>query len=89
MMKYLVINSFKDLQDDKFQYRAGDIYPRSGFEPSKARIKELSTTNNRRGIVLIKEIEPEAKPETEEKVADAEEKPKRSRKKKEDVDGNL
>lgn len=94
MSKYLVIDSFKDLQDNKYQYKAGDTYPRLGLEPSKQRIKELSTTNNRRGKVFIVPDEKEeavtktdadavtvTEVETEEKTVEAE-KPKRSRKKK-------
>lgn len=92
--KYLVIDSFKDAQDNKYQYRAGDTYPRSGLNPSDERIKELSTTNNRRGKVFIVPDETEeavaktdadagtvTEVETDEKTVEAE-KPKRSRKKK-------
>lgn len=58
MEKYLVIyKSFRDLQDNGFVYKKGDIYPREGLKPTKARIKELVTTKNKIGKVLIEKIE--------------------------------
>lgn len=88
MMKYLVIKSFTDLQDDNRKYRVGDVYPRSGLEVSDSRLKELSTTKNRRGVKVIEAIKEEEK--VEEKIdnevvpteAEVVEKPKRERKKK-------
>lgn len=88
MMKYLVIKSFTDLQDDNRKYRVGDVYPRSGLEVSDSRLKELSTTKNRRGVKVIEAIKEETK--VEEKIdnevvpteAEVVEKPKRERKKK-------
>lgn len=58
MEKYLVIyKAFKDLEDNGYIYRKGDIYPREGLEPTKKRIKELTSTKNKIGKVLIEEIE--------------------------------
>ena len=56
--KYKVICSFKDLEDNEHIYIANkDIYPREGLEPTKKRIKELSSTKNKIGKVLIEKIE--------------------------------
>lgn len=62
---YRVIVDFVDLQDGDKAYRAGEIY--SPAVMSDERISELSGSNNKRGMPLIKEEE---------------EKPKRGRKKK-------
>lgn len=55
-MKYRVIESFTDLQDNGFAYNRGDEYPRNGVKPSEERVKELSTSANRRGVALIEEV---------------------------------
>ena len=81
---YKVIKTFTDLQDGNYKYITGDTYPRNGLKVSKKRIEELSTTKNRRGIILIEEIK-EEKTEAEEVVVEEAPK-KRSRKKKEDVE---
>ena len=65
-MKYRVIEYFKDLQDNGYEYTAGATYPRSGLDVSEERIAELSGSDNLRGIPLIEATE---------------EKPKKSRKK--------
>lgn len=55
--QYEVIESFKDLEDKEHIYIKGeDTYPREGLEPSKKRIKELSTNKNKTGKPLIKKI---------------------------------
>lgn len=60
MEKYRVINSFKDLEDNNHIYiKDKDIYPREGLEPTKKRIKELTTNKNKIGKVLIEKIEDE------------------------------
>lgn len=51
---YKVIEYFEDLQDDKYAYNVGDIYPREGLNPPAERIKSLASKNNRRGEPLIK-----------------------------------
>lgn len=65
---YKVIVSFNDLQDNNYRYRVNDTYPRKGFDVLPSRLKELSTTANRRGIALIKEIEEEPKIKKPKKV---------------------
>ena len=66
---YRVIKSFTDLQDNNYAYYVGDTFPRNGVEVGAERIAELASYKNRRGIPLIEEIA---------------EKPKRTRKKKEE-----
>lgn len=47
---------WKDLQDNNHIYKKGDVYPREGLEVDKNRIKELASTKNQIGEVLIKKI---------------------------------
>lgn len=56
---YKVLAYFTDLQDNGHPYNEGDIFPRFGLTVSEKRLKELSTTNNRRGIQLIQFVEQE------------------------------
>lgn len=76
-----VIVRFKDLQDNNHLYLPGDIYPREGLEVSEARIKELTGTNNRRGVAAIKEVTPKKpvveKPVIEKPAIEAPQEPKR------------
>ena len=57
--KYKVIHNFKDLLDNDYIYLTSrkDIYPREGLIPTKARIKELTSTNNKIGKAVIEKIE--------------------------------
>lgn len=67
---YKVIVKFTDLQDGNHAYGVGDEFPRTGTKVSKERLKELSTSANRRGFPLIKEVKAEAEevePEKKEK----------------------
>lgn len=57
-----VIKAFTDLQDNNHLYKEGDTYPRKGFDVLPSRVKELATKANRRGEILIKEVEDEPKP---------------------------
>ena len=54
MWRYKVIHSFKDLQDNMYIYKVGDIYPRQGVHVDKERIDELKTARNKIGKPLIK-----------------------------------
>lgn len=74
MAKYKVIRTFKDLADNKHLYRVGDTYPRDGVSPTKARIDELLTANNKRNQPMISKI-------VEKSENSQEEKPKKTRKK--------
>lgn len=66
---YKVIKSFTDLKDNNYAYYVGDTFPRNGVEAGAERVTELASDKNRLGVPLI------------EKVA---EKPKRTRKKKDE-----
>lgn len=66
---YKVIESFTDLQDNNYVYYVGDTFPHDGVEVGSERVEELASDKNRLGVPLI------------ERVA---EKPKRTRKKKEE-----
>ena len=67
---YKVIKSFTDLQDNNYAYYVGDTFPRNGVEAGAERVAELSSDKNLQGVPLIEEIE---------------EKPKRTRKKKDEA----
>ena len=66
-MAYKVIEYFEDLQDNGRPYNVGDVFPVDGNTVTDERLAELASTQNRRRIPLIEEVE---------------EKPKRTRKKK-------
>lgn len=65
-MKYVVIKHFIDLQDNNHSYVTGEEYPRAGFKPTKKRIRELTSPENRQGVPLIELAEQENNTETEE-----------------------
>lgn len=52
---FVVVDKLTDLQDNDKKYVKGDQFPISG--KSDERIKELSTTKNRRNEAVIKEQE--------------------------------
>lgn len=56
-MKYIVVERFKDLQDKDRIYEVGDKFPATKRKVSDERIKELSSTNNKIGKVLIEAVE--------------------------------
>ena len=60
-MPYKVIKFFTDLQDNDHPYSVGDIFPRSGMTVTEARLKELSSSDNRQGVPLIKAVEEKKK----------------------------
>ena len=66
---YKVIERFMDLRDDNYIYKVGDAYPREGADPTLERIRELASNSNKIGKPFIEEIA---------------EKPKRTRKKKDE-----
>ena len=61
MDKYISVRekNWKDLQDNNHIYKKGDVYPREGLEPTKERIKELSSKKNKIGEILIKKVNEE------------------------------
>ena len=66
---YKVIKSFTDLKDNNHAYSVGDTFPHNGVEVEAERIAELASDKNRLGVTLIEEVA---------------EKPKRTRKKKDE-----
>ncbi|WP_081988194.1 hypothetical protein [Halobacillus sp. BBL2006] len=55
--KYEVIESFRDLEEDK-EYFEGDRFPKpANKKVSEERLNELSSSNNKAGRPLIKKIE--------------------------------
>lgn len=61
---YRVTKHFTDLQDNGHAYDEGEKFPRDGVTVTADRIKELSTSANRRGIALIEEVRGEEETET-------------------------
>ena len=65
---YKVVKFFTDLQDNNYPYHEGDIFPRHGKEVSDARLNELASKLNKRGIILIEEVKTENVAFTDEKA---------------------
>lgn len=79
---YRAIEDFADLQDNRYSYKTGDVFPRDGLKVSAERIKELATKKNRRKRPVIKEFadpvkETEAAAETVEAEVSETKKPKK------------
>lgn len=56
--KYEVLHKFIDLEDKNKVYNVGDTYPKpANKKVSYERLLDLSTSDNKRGKALIKEIE--------------------------------
>lgn len=56
-MSYKVIHYFEDLEDFNHPYNVGDIFPRNGMMVGEARLRELSSKNNKQGKPLIEPVE--------------------------------
>lgn len=54
---YIVVNKFKDLEDNEYLYDVGKVYPHEKKDVKEERIKELSTKKNKLKKVLIKEVD--------------------------------
>lgn len=67
---YKVIKDFSDREDNRFVYRAGDIYPRLGYTPSNDRVAGLLGTDNGQGVPLIEEYVSLAKEDAQEAKTD-------------------
>lgn len=78
---YKCISLFTDLTDNNYLYKVGDTYPREGLTPDAARIFELSTDANQRGIPLIEEVQTKAEPAEQEKAESVEDVPVRRKRK--------
>lgn len=66
MKKYEVIRFFTDLRDYDHAYNVGDEFPRQGVTVSAERLAELSGSNNKQGVPLIKAVEDPDNQNTEE-----------------------
>ena len=53
---YIVTRPFTDLSDNNRMYKVGDTYPAEGVKPTKARVKELLTGNNKNRKVYLSEV---------------------------------
>ena len=56
---YQVMEYFTDHQDADHEYHPGDIFPREGISVSEERLRELSGSDNKRGMPLIAKIQDE------------------------------
>lgn len=63
-MNYKVLDYFTDLQDKNHEYFEGDTYPRKGLKVTAARINELATDENVRGVPVIQVVEETSEVET-------------------------
>lgn len=53
---YIVLNSFRDKQDNMRLYKKGELYPADGVKLSKSRLNELSHRHPVTGKVYIEEV---------------------------------
>ena len=60
-MMYKVVKYFADLQDNNYEYQAGDTFPRRGLVVSEERLAELAGSENKQGVPLIQLVEPKTK----------------------------
>lgn len=54
---YIVIKYFTDLHDGDHAYNVGDTFPRKGVKITQERLDELSGSDNKQGVPLIKKVE--------------------------------
>jgi hypothetical protein len=55
-MMYRALVLFTDSRDNNHRYYPGDEFPREGLEVSDARIAELASANNARGVPVIEAV---------------------------------
>lgn len=60
-MGYKVIKTFKDKEDNNKQYKAGDVYPKGDYKPTKKRLEELSEIHPKYNAAFIEEVKEEEK----------------------------
>lgn len=58
---YKALIHFTDKQDNGYAYHSGDIFPREGMVVSEERLKELSTSANKKGKPVIEEVKEKKK----------------------------
>ena len=71
-MAFIVVKDFTDLQDNNYKYEKDNFFPREGMSVLPSRIKELSTTANRRHEILIKEVPDEVEEKPKKKTKSVE-----------------
>ncbi|EEK77725.1 MULTISPECIES: hypothetical protein [Bacillus] len=54
-MSYVVINAFRDKEDNDLLYQIGEKYPKSDYKPPKKRLNELSKEHQTHKCVFIQE----------------------------------
>lgn len=59
MTQYKVVSRFQESKHEGHVYEVGDIYPVEGKKVTKARITELSTTENKYNQIFIAETSDE------------------------------
>ena len=57
IMTYRVIRMFTDLQDNDYEYNAGDVFPRQGMMVTADRYAELASNHNKQGTPLIEAVD--------------------------------
>ncbi|WP_017154126.1 hypothetical protein [Bacillus bingmayongensis] len=55
-MSYVVINAFRDKEDNDLLYQVGEKYPKSDYKPTKKRLNELSKEHPKHKCVFLKEM---------------------------------
>lgn len=58
-MAYKVLETFTEKNDNDRLYKAGEPYPAEDFKPTKRRLKELASDQNKYGYPFIEEVEVE------------------------------
>ena len=53
---YIVLNSFRDKQDNNRLYKKGETYPAAGVKVSKTRLNFLCKENPDTGAVYLEEV---------------------------------
>lgn len=59
--EYIVLKDFADLQDNKYLYRVGNSFPRTGVDVGEERVAELASKRNKCGEALIAKVEVKVK----------------------------
>jgi hypothetical protein len=58
-MKYVVVNKFKDKENENVVYEIGENYPKGDYKPTKKRISQLSKEHPKYKCVFIEEVNEE------------------------------
>lgn len=58
-MKYRVLHTFKDKDNDNVLYDVGEEYPKGDYKPTKKRIEELTKKHKEHKVAFIEEVKDE------------------------------